>query len=200
MSGARLSCLLLFVALLGTAAGCYSPNPASGTLLCGPAQSCPQGYTCADGNTCWRQGEQPSDTRNGRLAKLSGQWFFSPGTLSLVTCSDAPNAPSSYDLRGQSLDVVPGVTSDLSAAIYCDWNLDLDPNANAASTVIIAGQSCQGLGSDGTTQFTWYGTSFEIATTDGISGTVAGLIDATFRPLAGAPGTCTVRIAGSISR
>ena len=40
-------------------AGCYSPNVPSGKLQCGPGGSCPEGYSCAADNHCYKPGFAP---------------------------------------------------------------------------------------------------------------------------------------------
>jgi hypothetical protein len=43
-----------FVLSVGSAgAGCYKPNLDDGGLLCGPARSCPDGYTCRRNGKCY---------------------------------------------------------------------------------------------------------------------------------------------------
>ena len=55
---ARLISLALFAVVAGAAivSSCgYDPNPASGTLQCGPQNSCPENYSCMSGH-CYRNG------------------------------------------------------------------------------------------------------------------------------------------------
>ena len=52
----RLACLGIFAAWVA----CYDePKPACG-FRCGPAQECPDGYTCADDGRCHRTGSDPT--------------------------------------------------------------------------------------------------------------------------------------------
>jgi hypothetical protein len=51
--------LLLAVASLTAAAGCYRPAPPNGALLCSLDGQCPDGYHCASDSTCWRTGSGP---------------------------------------------------------------------------------------------------------------------------------------------
>jgi hypothetical protein len=40
-------------------AGCYTPAPPNGALLCSMNGECPEGYHCAGDGACWRDGEDP---------------------------------------------------------------------------------------------------------------------------------------------
>ncbi len=53
------ACALTLVVAL--AAGCYSPEIASGQLQCSVSGSkCPSGFHCAIDGRCWKNGEDPS--------------------------------------------------------------------------------------------------------------------------------------------
>jgi hypothetical protein len=40
-------------------ASCIKVNPADGAFVCGTGGKCPDGYYCADNNTCWHNGRAP---------------------------------------------------------------------------------------------------------------------------------------------
>ena len=72
----------LFAATLAvsaaSAACSYAPNPESGTLMCGPASSCPENYHCM-ASYCYRDGGGGSGGgggTSGGVAKFIGRWNF----------------------------------------------------------------------------------------------------------------------------
>jgi hypothetical protein len=186
----------------------YSPSPESGKLLCGPGFSCPKGYTCANRQTCWKEGETPPPGDGGggeaaievvtrpdvavapRLRPFVGTWNFVSGTVSTM-CSD--NSRDTRALAGDFMDIDVSADSDLIASFYCDWHL----NVVAGSTVLSRpGQTCMTV-SNGT-QFTWTVATFEFATSDGQNGTLNSRIGAAYNNN-GMVGTCMLTIAGGLT-
>lgn len=57
------SVVTVVAALLVTmaAAGCYRPDIKDGGFICRPDKKCPDGFTCASDNRCWRNGMPKSD-------------------------------------------------------------------------------------------------------------------------------------------
>jgi hypothetical protein len=188
------------VVLAAVALGCYSPNPTSGNLRCGTNQSCPEGYTCADGRTCWKKGEAPTCVATGAsITKFVNHWNFSPTSTIVISCSDGSS--STQSLMGDFLDVNPGLVGDLTASYYCDWDMRV-PAGNSA--VICPGQSCDSVDSASGTMFTWHGDAFTFTTADGVTATLTAMISANFvdpptAPVPNQTGTCNLRINGTLT-
>jgi len=99
------------------------------------------------------------------------------------------------------VQVTAGLTGDLTASYYCDWDLRLPAGSTA---IICPGQSCDSTDSSSGTMFTWHGDSFNFTTTDGASATLTGMISADFvdpptAPVPNQTGTCTLRINGTLT-
>jgi hypothetical protein len=212
---ALLPTLMLVGAFSGLLSSCtYSPDFASGTLLCGPARSCPKGYECRLDGTCWKRGETQRDGGFDRpilpdalprdvnrevrpgLTNFVGLWTFTQGTLH-IECSDmsVDNQPLGPTDAGPADYLVAdvGVNADLIVSYYCRW----DVNVAGGQTVVLPGQSCSS--SSGGTNFTWSATSMTLSTQDGQTGTVTSTIAATYTDAMG-PGTCTLQVNGSVRR
>jgi hypothetical protein len=182
----------------------YSPSPKSGLLFCGPGGACPKGYGCADGRTCWKEGETPPLPDGGgletavdlvtradapvapRLRPFVGSWDFESGTVS-TTCSD--NSRDTRLLAGDFLDIDVGTDSDLVASFYCDWKLNLVAGSTVPSR---PAQTCTTISKD--TEFTWTLVSFEFTTGDGQNATLLSRINAAYKNTG--VGTCMLTIAG----
>jgi len=178
----------------------YSPSPESGMLLCGARGACPKGYTCADGRTCWKEGETPdggtvkdASSRPDappRLRPFVGTWDFVSGTVSTM-CSDG--SKDTRPLAGDFMDVDVSPDSDLIASFYCDWHL----NVVGSSTVLSRpAQTC--MTTSAGTIFTWTVATFEFATSDGQNGTLSSRIGAAYNN-SGMLGTCMLTIAGALT-
>jgi hypothetical protein len=208
--------LLRLAPLLGLVAACtYSPDPVSGTLQCGPRQSCPRGYECRPDGTCWKPGETPRDGGFERPAGMDagarrdvsrdlqpgiinfvGRWTFTDGTLH-IECSDntvdnrflgpSDAGPADY------LDVDVGDFSDLIVSYYCAWDVDVA----GTQTVVLPDQSCSSA--SGGTTFVWSAETFTLSTQNGQMGTVTSNIEATYTDANG-PGTCSLQVNGSVRR
>jgi hypothetical protein len=163
-----LSRALLVVALsIVAASGCgYDPNPPSGKLLCGPDESCPEGYTCFDHVSCWRPGDVTAATR------LLGYWTFeAPPSRRVIACTDG----TSFDDPWTDYFVVEeGGSAALRAFYYCD--LDLNISASG-STVLVPGTSCNANDTlDPTVRYTWTPQSFTLSSADGSRATLSASI------------------------
>lgn len=184
--------------LAAAAAGCYAPNPASGTLKCGPNFSCPEGYTCAADNTCWKSSGGGSTGTGGTGGTVTPEtfvnhWVFDATSTLSIMCSD--NSMSTKSLKDDFVDVYGGVASDLIASYYCDW--DMTVNGNKAN--IVANQSCSSTDMASGTQFTWYGDAFTLQTSDGKKATLQATISADYVDVDTTTGSCTLRIAGTLN-
>lgn len=188
--------------LAGAAVRCaYAPDPASGTLRCGPSSSCPKGYSCASDQTCWKDGTSPSGAAGSGAAgsgaagsgaagsgvagsgaagspvgdpAFVGHWIYQTGSKETVSCSDGSTKDN--DLTSDYVDVALN-SGTLTATYFCAWIVTLD--SNMTTTVIRAGQSCSRNTTDATTgitHFTWRGTSFAMKTTDAKTATLQSTI------------------------
>ena len=175
-------------ALLATAGCLYAPNPASGTLRCGANRSCPEGYECTDGLTCWKKG-QPTP------AQFYGHWVFSASGTRTIACNDGSSDTTS--LLDDFVDIAAGGTSDLSADYFCVWDLDIGGAGTTAT--ILPDQGCMGTDSSSGTTFTFYGDSFNFSTTTGLVGTVTASLPYDFVDSLGA-GTCSMTINGAVTK
>jgi hypothetical protein len=161
-------------------AGCYSPNPESGTLLCSSDLKCPQNYVChSDDLKCWKV--SPADLYVGR-------WTFGGSSMATVTCTD--NSRNVTQLSGDYLDVAYSTTADMTADYFCSWKLDVTPSGQG--TTILQGQSCPFT--DNGNVYTYRGMSFNFSTTDGKSATLAASLG-----VDGATATCTLAVAGTLT-
>ena len=203
----RLTIGVLLAALAWMASCTYSPNPESGSLFCGANSSCPKGYNCADGRTCWKDGVKPTDDAGmpidvqkdivtrpdvpGRVLNFVGSWDFVSGTVS-TTCSD--NSTDSRPLAGDFMDIGPGTDSDLIASFYCDWKV----NVSGTTTMLARpGQTCMTTSMGAV--FTWTVVNFNFSTSDGQSGMLNSRINAAYNN-AGDVGTCMLTISGGLVR
>jgi hypothetical protein len=167
-------------------AGCYAPNPESGTLLCSSDLKCPQNYVChADDLKCWKV--SPADLYVGR-------WNFTGSSMATVTCTD--NSRNVTQLSGDYLDVAYPTTVamtaqfDMTADYFCSWKLDVA--ASGQGTMILLGQSCPFT--DNGNQYTYRGMSFNFSTADGKTATLAAALG-----VEGATASCTLAVAGTLS-
>ena len=210
MLGALAAMPLLIAAACG-----YSPNPESGTLQCGPSNSCPEDYTCRSGR-CWKdgaggQGGSGGTTGSagtggsgpggsggsGGVTRLVGHWVFNGAASKRVRqCPDGTNETlMPWD---DFFDVIVGATSALSTDYYCIWNLDVD--SGGTTTVIRPGQMCSkpDLTSPGTT-FTWHGESFSLTTTNGSTGSLEASLPYDYVTPTSS-GSCTMRFTGTVTK
>ena len=162
-----LSRVLLAAALSAAAASAcgYSPNIPSGTLVCGPQDSCPEDYTCVSG-TCWRAGDASAAVR------LLGYWTFdAPPSRRVIACTDG----TSFDDPWTDYFVVEeGGSATLRAFYYCD--LDLNISASG-STVLVLGRTCSANDTlDPTVSYTWTPQSFTLSSADGSNATLSASI------------------------
>lgn len=172
-------------AVLAVAAtGCaYSPNPMSGALSCGPSNSCPEGYACDQGK-CW--------TPSHFAAKpFIGSWGFTAASTLAVTCSDGTN--SNQTLDGDVIEVLPGIDADLLAHYYCSFDLDVNGPGTKAS-LASSGQSCPFVSTDAKA-YTVRGKSFDLTTSDGLTGNAAGMLEA---QLSVGTGSCNINFSGAL--
>jgi hypothetical protein len=109
---------ILGLALVLSATACRTPNPASGSIFCGPGESCPTGYECIAG-ACWRPGEGPD------LANLQ-----------------ADMSPLLPDLTGVDLSGQPFLIPDVAA-----HNFQVVPLA-ASATVTVRFSNIGGLATE----------------------------------------------------
>lgn len=180
----------LLVAALSTlaASGCgYSPNPASGTLVCGPDNSCPEGYSCM-GGTCWRPGEATAATR------LLGYWTFVSPSRRTIVCTDG----TSFDDAWSDYFVVEeGGSAALRAFYYCD--IDLDVSAGG-STILRQGRTCSADDTlDPTITYTWTPETFTLSTADGSSATLYASIPYSKQTLLGTY-SCSMDFTGILTK
>jgi hypothetical protein len=195
------------VAVSAAIAACsYAPNPESGTLMCGPASSCPENYHCM-ASYCYRDGE---GGRGGGgsggggggtsgVAKFIGRWNFVPPAQRVRVCPGVnETVPLPVDAN-DFITITAGTVSPLSAYYYCDWNLDL--NAAGTATVLRPGQSCSEVDTSQIppVTFTWTGESFTLATSDGRSGTIQASIPYAYTSTAGT-GSCTASFTGPVMK
>jgi hypothetical protein len=180
------------LAIVAAAACGYDPNPESGTLLCGPMNSCPQSYSCMNG-ACWRDGAGGS---TGSTALLLGHWASNPNVTTRVrVCTDTTNETVFWD---DFLDILPGTASALTTNYYCDWNLDV--NAGGTATTIRPAQTCtHPAAGDPTTMFTWHGMTLTLTTTNGTSGTLDMSLPYEYTTTTGS-GSCTMHFTGPMNK
>jgi hypothetical protein len=200
------------IAATATIAACsYAPNPESGTLMCGPASSCPENYSCR-ASYCYRDGEVTGVAGSGGGAggrggagggdprtKFIGRWDFASGAKRVRVC---PGVNETVDLPVDASDyitVMAGTTAPLIAFYYCDWNLDV--NAAGTAAVIRAGQSCTAADTSVVppVTYTWTGESFTLNSSDGVTGTIQASIPYTYTSTAGT-GTCSVTFTGPVMK
>jgi hypothetical protein len=165
-------------------AGCYSPSPESGTLLCSSDLKCPEDYSChSDDLKCWKS--TPADL-------FVGHWVFDSTSTVNVTCVDGSRNMSS--LKDDWVDIAyPTATdapADVTADYFCSWKLEV---AAGQGTSILPGQSCPFTDSTNTA-YTYSGQSFNFSTMDGKTGTLAASLQAV-----GAAATCTLALSGTLT-
>lgn len=205
--------VLGFALALVVAAACgYDPNPASGTLKCGPQNSCPDGYMCMSGD-CWRVGGAGStgtghggsggtggsSTGTGgstSVDKFIGTWTFATGAQRVRVCPtlnvNETMAWSDY------FDVSAGTISPLSVSYYCNFNLDV--NGGGTMTSIRTGTSCSAPDPNNPgISYTWTGESFTLTTTNGTSGTLDASIPYVQTSSAGTA-SCTMHFTGPVTK
>jgi hypothetical protein len=202
MMRAPLSTVLLGAALaILTAAACgYNPNPESGTLQCGPDNTCPQNYTCRSG-LCWRDGAGGSTGTGGTgggdpPSHFIGVWVSDPSLAKRVrVCNDGTNETLAWD---DYLDITAGGPALLRTNYYCDWDLDL--NVGGTATVIRPGAMCTKPDmNDPSIMFTWHGESLTLTTTNGTSGTLDMSLPYEYTTTTGS-GSCTLHFTGPMTK
>jgi hypothetical protein len=191
-----------FVATAAIAACSYSPSFESGTLLCGPGASCPEGYHCM-ANYCYRDGEGGSGggggggTGGSNNAKFIGRWNFATGAQRMRVCPGVnETVPLPVDAN-DFITIMAGAVSPLAGYYYCDWNLDVSGNA----TALRAGQSCTAVDTSQVppVTFTWTGESFTLTTSNGTTGTIDASIPYSYTSTAGT-GSCTATFTGPVMK
>ena len=193
LSGALLAAALSTLA----ASGCgYSPNPPSGKLLCGPDESCPEGYACLDHVTCSRPGG-PRMCGTTTAEQLIGHWLFVAPSRRQIVCT---NGQTDTDTNWTDyFDVEAGGSAELRAFYYCD--LDLDIGATGA-TVLRLGGSCSAQDTTdpaGPVTYTWTPAVFTLSTPDGCTGSLAASIPYTATTAAGT-NSCTMDFTGTLTK
>ena len=124
--------------------------------------------------------------------KFMGTWTFDSGTITGTTACMLPNP---VDLKGETLTLVKGMTSDLVSTLQSAFGtctLNLDVSGSVASAV--AGQSCAftvttGLGP---IMVTFSVSSWTVTTTDGMSMTTAATAIGQ-----GLASSCTLTLSGA---
>ncbi|HVR62823.1 MAG TPA: hypothetical protein VMU50_13050 [Polyangia bacterium] len=174
----------------------YAPDFDNGRLLCGAKGSCPKGYHCEAGHTCYKDGTTlngsggasgSGGSAGGTGGKsggsittrndLVGSWIFTSGTLN-VACSD--NTSKTKPLGASDhVDVALGSGTGITADFYCDWNLDLSIDGGGASTNLPSGQTC--MSTSGCSDFTWMGQSFDFSADNTATGMLDAKINATYK-------------------
>ena len=145
-------------AIAGSALGCgYSPNPESGTLKCGPGDSCPEGYKCGLSNACWRPEDKPEP--------LLGCWLFDPNSIQRIDWSDGVSDSVDLSTIGDFLEVAAGTESPLLGFYWCQLNLFL----HGQSTVLEPDQACN-FTDDAGFQFSNFPNRLSFSTADGAKG------------------------------
>ena len=197
-----------------TAACSYAPNPESGTLMCGPASSCPENYSCVD-QYCWRDGDMSGRAGSGGSGgggrggsggsggasanKFIGRWNFVPPDAKRVRVCPGVNETVPLPVDADDyITIEAGTVSPLAAFYYCDWNLDL--NAAGTATVIRPGQTCSAIDTSQVppVTFTWTGESFTLTTSNGTSGTIQASIPYTYTSTTAGTGACTATFSGPV--
>jgi hypothetical protein len=184
-----LSRAFLAVALSTLAAsGCgYSPNPPSGTLACGPGDTCPEGYSCM-GTTCWRPGEATAAIR------LVGYWMFVAPSRRVIACTDGTGFDEAWT---DYLIIEEGGSAALRATYYCD--LDLNIGASG-STVLVPGSPCSADDTlDPTIKYTWTPQSFTMSSADGSNATLAASIPYSKQTVLGTY-SCSMDFTGTLTK
>jgi len=203
-----------FALLLIVAAACgYDPSPASGTLKCGPQNSCPDNYTCMSG-ACWRNGAAGSTgtghgggggtggTSTGgtggstSVDKFIGHWVFATGSQRVRVC---PTLGVNETVAWSDFfDVTAGTISPLATSYYCDWNLDV--NGGGTMTQLRTGTTCSAPDPNNAgISYTWTGESFTLSTTNGSSGTLDASIPYVQMSSAGSA-SCTMHFTGPVTK
>ena len=210
------SALALALVLAASASACYAPDVVSGSLRCGTGSSCPSGYSCnADDKTCWKEGEKPSTAPlGGDATTFIGHWLYSMVATNETTCTDGSR--DSRTLENDYVDVAKGVSGDLTASYYCDWELNVAKNGETAT--LVPGTTCMSAVNDATsgmvkTKYTWSGTSFTFVKTGAKAAVVNAEISANYTALltcktgmacvpctTGCTGSCTVTISGPLTK
>jgi hypothetical protein len=212
----------LTMATLVLAAACgYDPNPESGTLKCGPMNSCPDNYSCMNG-ACWRNGAAGNGSGHGGTGgtggssakggsggssmggsggspsdKFIGTWNFDAANTTRVrVCTDGTN--ETMHPYADSFVITAATTAALSADFYCPWNLDL--TMGGTTTMIRSGQSCSHPDpTDATVNFTWRADAFTLMTTNGTSGTADLSVPYSYTTSTGS-GSCTMHFTGPVTK
>lgn len=201
----------LVAALTPGLASCnYDPKPADGTLLCGPKDECPNGYTCGPSGDAGKRcrvngaagGDAGIDARDAGaeggndgsvpmvvLQRYIGTWAYARGSTIHTMCDDNSTATDTLD----DLDPMeirrglPGVY-DLVASPCDDLTLRLD--AAGAHLTTDAPQTCSET--TGTLVSTWRATRFDVFTANGQTGTYMGVFELKLvDPSEGLNATCT---------
>jgi len=193
------------IAISAAIAACsYAPNPESGTLMCGPASSCPESYHCM-ASYCYRDGEGGrggSGAGGGggtsAVAKFIGQWNFVSPAKRVTVCAGVTETVNLPVDAADFITIDAGTVSPLEAFYYCPWNVDL--NAAGTATVIRPGQTCSDVNTSiPPYTFTWTGESFTLTTSDGRSGTIEASIPYSYTSTANA-GSCTATFTGPVTK
>jgi hypothetical protein len=188
------------LALLAAAACGYDPQFESGTLKCGPMNSCPENYSCMNG-ACWRDGGGGSTGGGGSggssaADKFIGHWVSDPVLTKRVrVCTDGTNETVPWD---DYLDILRGGVSALTTDYYCPWNMDV--NATGTATTVRPGISCTHPDpNDATIMYTWHGEALTLTTTNGTSGTLEMSLPYEYTTPSGS-GSCTMHFTGPMNK
>jgi hypothetical protein len=132
------------------------------------------GTPCAGTCTIKIDGAMSNSNAVSPDSKFVGHWVYQTGSTEMVACSDGSNQTN--PLANDYVDVMLTSAGMLSGSYFCDWVLTPGP---LDGTVLKAGQSCSRNVTDpktGTTRFTWHGTTFNLKTADGKTGTLSATI------------------------
>lgn len=200
----RLAPLIAVAWACAAAPGCtYAPDFDNARLLCGAQGSCPKGYHCEAGHTCYKDGTNANGTGGGAGSggagggaggmsggtggssggqvnsrnDLVGTWDFTSGTLN-VSCSDQTSNTKQL-MDSDHVDVGIGTGTGITGDFYCNWALDLTIAGGMARTDLPSGQTC--MSSSGCSDFTWMGQSFEFSSDDAATATLDARINATYK-------------------
>ena len=200
----RLSFAAALAIAAATACG-YSPNPESGTLQCGPSNSCPEGYSCRSG-LCWKDGAGGSGGSghggsggSSTADKFIGTWTFVAPSTRMIACTDNSSETKDWSNQQESFDVSAASGGALTTYYYCDWDLDIA--SGGTSTVIKPGSSCAGTDNSSTPPmtYTWHGMLFTLSTSNGRNGTLVADLPFDYSSTAGS-GSCTMHFNGTLTK